>query len=85
MDTRITATQLAKTLSDVLNRVRYTGERFLVERNGEPIATVAPAAPASGMTWRQLVALLEELPRPDEDFADDLAAAQASQSRLGTP
>ncbi len=31
---RLSATQLAHSLSDVLNRVQYNGERFTVERNG---------------------------------------------------
>ena len=35
METRITPTELARSLSDVLNRVRYRGERFRIERNGE--------------------------------------------------
>jgi prevent-host-death family protein len=86
METRITATELAKSLSDVLNRVRYKGERFLIERNGEPVATLAPAAPLSGgITMRELVALLKDLGSPDEDFADDLEAIQASQPKASIP
>ena len=49
METKITATDLAKSLSDVLNRVRYRGERFLVERNGEPVAAVLPVAGVWGI------------------------------------
>ena len=84
METRITATELAKSLSDVLNRVRYRGEKFVIERNGEPIATLAPAAPV-GITMQELAALLADLPRPDEGFADDLEAIQASQPRASIP
>ncbi|MFN0071262.1 MAG: type II toxin-antitoxin system prevent-host-death family antitoxin [Chloroflexota bacterium] len=40
-ETKITATELARNLSDVLNRARYRGEHFIVERNGEPIVTIA--------------------------------------------
>jgi antitoxin (DNA-binding transcriptional repressor) of toxin-antitoxin stability system len=42
METTITATELARNLSDILNRVRYRGERFRVERNGELVATIEP-------------------------------------------
>lgn len=42
MATTITATELARNLSDVLNRVRYRGERFRIEKNGEPIAVIEP-------------------------------------------
>jgi len=86
METRITATELAKSLSDILNRVRYKGERFLIERNGEPVATLTPAAPMSGgITMRELVALLKDLGSPDEDFADDLEAIHSSQTKVGDP
>ncbi|MEK7815163.1 MAG: type II toxin-antitoxin system prevent-host-death family antitoxin, partial [Chloroflexota bacterium] len=83
METRITATELAKSLSDVLNRVRYKGERFLIERNGQPVATLAPAAPVpGGITMRELVALLKDLGSPDKDFADDLEAIHSSQPKV---
>jgi len=41
--TRITATELARNLSDVLNRVRYKGESFKVMRNGEVFAELGPS------------------------------------------
>jgi len=85
METRITATELARSLSDVLNRVRYRGERFIVERNGEPVATLAPAGPEKSMTLRQLVELLKQVPPPDEDFANDLRAIRESQPPAGMP
>ena len=44
METTITATELARNLSDILNRVRYRGERFRVERNGEVVAVLEPEA-----------------------------------------
>jgi prevent-host-death family protein len=40
--TRITATELARNLSDVLNRVRYRGESFEIVRNGEIVAELRP-------------------------------------------
>ena len=85
VETRITATELAKSLSDVLNRVHYRQERFLIERSGQPVAVLGPPAPAAGMTWRQFVALLQEVPPAGEDFADDLEAVQSSQASAGNP
>jgi antitoxin (DNA-binding transcriptional repressor) of toxin-antitoxin stability system len=41
--TRITATEAQKRFSDILNRIRYHGERFEVARNGEVIAELVPA------------------------------------------
>jgi antitoxin (DNA-binding transcriptional repressor) of toxin-antitoxin stability system len=77
----ITATQLAKSLSDVLNRIRYRGEEFVVERNGEAIAKLGPVEPA-GIKWKELLERYPDLPRPDDTFADDLERIQAEMNRL---
>jgi antitoxin (DNA-binding transcriptional repressor) of toxin-antitoxin stability system len=79
METTITATELAKRLSDVLNRVKYRGERFVVQRNGETIATIAPAKGQPATTARELIARVGDLPFPGEGFGDDVEAAQAAQ------
>ena len=85
MDTVITATDLARSLSDILNRVRYKGETFVIQRNGEPIATLAPSGPKPGVTLRELAGALSKLTMPGEGFADDLEAIQASQPKLEAP
>lgn len=79
MESTITATELSKNLSDVLNRVKYRGERFLIQRNGTTIATLGPPRSQPTITWGEFLALYPNLPRPDEDFADDLEAIQAEQ------
>jgi prevent-host-death family protein len=84
METKISATDLARNLSDVLNRVRYRGERFVVERNGDPVASLGPAS-APGITVGELIARLGDLPLPGEGFADDLEAIQAAQPKAEFP
>ena len=81
METKIRATELAKNLSDVLNRVRYRGERFVIERNGEPVAALLPGAAARGITVDELEARLGDLALPRDGFADDLEAIQAAQPK----
>ncbi|HET7092683.1 MAG TPA: hypothetical protein VFI22_04370, partial [Thermomicrobiales bacterium] len=85
METTITATELAKRLSDVLNRVKYRGERFVVQRNGETIATIAPANDRPATTARELIARVGDLPFPGEGFGDDVEAAQAAQELEDMP
>ncbi|MBI2940904.1 MAG: type II toxin-antitoxin system Phd/YefM family antitoxin [Chloroflexi bacterium] len=85
METKITATELAKNLSDVLNRIRYRGERFVVERNGEPVATLAPVQAPPGITVGELIARLGDLGLPGDGFADDLEAIQAGQPKVAFP
>jgi len=70
---RLTATEAARRFSDVLDQVEHDGETFLVERHGRVIASVAPAAAASG---RSVKDLLRAQP-VDERWAEDLAVLRA--------
>ncbi len=85
METTITATELARSLSDILSRVRYKGETFIVERHGEHVATLAPPAPAKRVTWGEFLEMMKELPPAGPDFADDLEMIQASQQPAEMP
>lgn len=83
--TSINATELARRLSDILNRVLYRGEAFLIERNGETVAQLT--GPDRGVTGPTLGELVAELPRfrsHDPSFAEDLEAVHARQQLLET-
>ncbi|MGH2352205.1 MAG: type II toxin-antitoxin system Phd/YefM family antitoxin [Chloroflexota bacterium] len=79
MATRITTTELSRRLSDVLSRVRYRGESFLIDRNGEAVATIEPARPGPCGSWRALAERLRHFSPHDPAFADDLERVQATQ------
>jgi antitoxin (DNA-binding transcriptional repressor) of toxin-antitoxin stability system len=81
MASRITVADLSEHLSDVLRRVRDRGEEFVVEQDGESIATLAPSVLEQGPTLRELAARLGDLRLPGDDFGADLATIQASQPR----
>ena len=85
METKITATELAKNLSDVLSRIRYRGERFVVERNGEPVASLLPVTAPRGVTVAGPFERLRTIGRPDGKFSDDLEAIQAAQGKVELP
>jgi prevent-host-death family protein len=76
VETTITATELARNLSDILNRVRYKGESFRVVRNGETIAEIRPAPGGQTITWGEFVRIWESLPKPDPEFWDDVEEAR---------
>lgn len=80
--TVITATELAKNLSDILNRVKYKGERFEVRRNGETVALLGPRVPDTVVTFGDLVDLIRNGPRPDEEWAADMEAYLAERPLL---
>jgi antitoxin (DNA-binding transcriptional repressor) of toxin-antitoxin stability system len=71
----VTATEAARNLSDLLNRVRYRGESFDVVRGGEVVARIVPAT-SKRATVRDLFALLRDFGPVDDTFADDLEAVQ---------
>jgi antitoxin (DNA-binding transcriptional repressor) of toxin-antitoxin stability system len=80
--TKVSATEAVRTFSDLLNRIRYRGEEFVVERAGEPVCRMTPAAPARRLTLRELASLLRELPRADAGYAADVRRGARKQGRL---
>ncbi|MGH2962917.1 MAG: type II toxin-antitoxin system Phd/YefM family antitoxin [Solirubrobacterales bacterium] len=80
---RLTATEAARSFSDVLNRVA-AGEEVEVTRSGAPVAVIAPpmARLVSAERFRELIA---SAPHPDEDFADEVRAIRESAGPPGDP
>lgn len=78
MESHISATDAARTFSDLLNRVRYRGETFVVERGGVPICRMGPTAPLE-FTLAELSRLLSHIPSPGTAFLDDVEAHIGSQ------
>ncbi len=82
MTRKITATELARNLSEILSRAQYRGESFVIERNGETVARLGPAEPDLGVNLRDIRDELQKIPRPDDKFADDLEAVHAMQGTI---
>jgi antitoxin (DNA-binding transcriptional repressor) of toxin-antitoxin stability system len=78
---RMSATEVARNFSSVINRVG-AGEEIEIVRNGAAVAELrAPSAPRglSSAEWR---ALITSLPAVDDEFARDVEAAR---SAIGPP
>jgi len=71
MKTRITATEASRKFSEILNRVAYKGESFVVERSGRPVCEIRPAQ-EEGITTQELVEILKSGPHPDKAYLDIL-------------
>ena len=78
----ISATQAARTFSDLLNRIRYGGEAFVIERGGEPICEMSPVTQPR-FTGADLKGLLVSLPKPDAGFWD--AVEKATRQKASIP
>ena len=81
MKLRISATETARRFSELMNRVRYLGESFVVERGGKPVCEILPAQP-SKFSGSELADLLRSLPKPDEDYLGLVEKLTAKQSKV---
>lgn len=80
MKSEITATEAARRFSEVVNRVRYRNETFVVKRGGEPVCEIVPVRSAA-FTARDLAALLRSLPHPDKKYLDAVERHVRKQPR----
>lgn len=79
--TRLSATEVAREFSAVVNRIG-AGEEIEVVRNGVPVVEMRPPRAGrliSPARWQELMA---SAPSPDEDFARDVEAAR---EEIGPP
>jgi prevent-host-death family protein len=81
MESNISATEASRHFSDILNRVAYRGEEFVVERGGEAVCRIVPARPAR-LTLNELSLLLDTIPKPDAAFWDELEALSKRQPKV---
>lgn len=78
---RISATEASRNFSELLNRVRYRGEVFVVTRGGQAICELRPAA-TTRFTGADLVTLMRSLPAVDDDYLDGIEETVRSQPLL---
>ena len=78
MEHRISATELARKLGDILGRVRYRGDSFVVERNGDPVARLVPLPGKAITSLREALGAWQGAGEPDPGFADDLQRIRAA-------
>lgn len=63
----ISATEAARSFSELLDRVCYRGESFVIERGGEPVCEISHVKPMR-FTAADFLTLLHSLPKPDPAF-----------------
>jgi prevent-host-death family protein len=81
MESNISATEAVRRFSDILNRVRYRGDEFTIERGGEPVCRIIPAG-IRRLTVAELAEVLATAPAPDPEFLDEVEALSRNQPRV---
>ncbi len=84
MKSNISATEAARRFSDIINRVAYRDEEFVVERGGEAVCMIVPAGPRP-FTLNNLADLLSTIPKPDPAFWDEVEALAKHQPNVPEP
>ncbi len=85
MEHRVSATELVRALGDVLNRIRYRGDSFVIEKNGDPVARMAPVAEAPAGRLGEALAAWHGAGERDLDFADLLEQVTVADTPPETP
>ena len=88
----ITATEAARAFSELLNRVRYAHQSFVILRGGERVARIepatAPTAPTASPVPNWIVCWPTPFPHLGMEeaacFDADIRAAGAQPGRIGT-
>ena len=68
----VSATTFARQVGDILGRVRYRGESFVIERNGTAVARLEPVEQPRGGTLAEAMRGWREAAAPEPEFADAL-------------
>jgi antitoxin (DNA-binding transcriptional repressor) of toxin-antitoxin stability system len=74
----ISATEAARSFSELLDRVCYRGETFVIERGGEPVCEISHVKPVR-FTGADFLTLLHSLPKPDPGFWNAVEKATRQQ------
>ena len=85
MSTSVTATELARKLGDLLARVRYRHESFVVERNGKAVAKLVPSDHVVPPALAAALAAWTGAAPADPGFADDLERVAAADTATKGP
>ena len=77
----VSATEAARSFSDLLNRVRYRGERVTIERAGVPVCEMSLAVPRA-FKLSELAELLDTAAQPDHAYWDIVEEVTRTQPTL---
>lgn len=84
MPKMLTVTEAVRHFSEVIERVRFYGDRVVLTKGGKPVAEIGPTPLSAWVRLGDLPTVLAELPHLDPEdvarFADDLGAARQALS-----
>jgi antitoxin (DNA-binding transcriptional repressor) of toxin-antitoxin stability system len=86
MQSAISSTEVVRNFSELLNNIKYRGDRYTVIRGGKPAASLVPVEQISSgailADLRKIVQAFPHLDRSDTSFASDIIVAASSQPAM---
>ena len=86
MQKTVSATEAVRKFSELLNSIKYRGDRYTIFKGGKPVAFIGPLETSfKGKTIGDLKELVEKLPRlghEAEKFNEDLAQILKQQPKM---
>ena len=86
MQTAISSTEAVRNFSELLNNIKYRGDRYTVIRGGKPAASLAPLEPvrssATLADLREIFSTLPNLDSIDKKFEADVLGSARSQPAM---
>lgn len=86
MTKTITATEVVRKFSEILNSIKYAGNDYTIMRGGKPVASIRPAEThAKALTLGDLAGLVKSLPALGDDaerFKKDIREAHKHQPHM---
>jgi len=86
MQTAISSTEAVRNFSELLNNIRYRGDRYTVIRGGKPAASLVPVDPSHPESClgelKEIFLHLPQLDHDDTSFAADIIDSAALQPPL---
>lgn len=86
MEKIVTATEAVRDFSTILNKIKFSGEHYIIKRSGKFVALMSPfeeKVPVRPL--KELKAILKQLPMLDNEldsFSEDLKTIINEQPRL---
>ncbi len=86
MEKVISATEVVRDFSTILNKIKFGGEHYIIKRSGKPVARILPVQDEKQITsLKDLKTLLEQLPNLGDEldsFSRDLKSLNDEQPEM---
>ena len=86
MEKTISATEAVRDFATILNKIKFSGDNYMIKRSGKPMARMIPVKDENHLlSLKELNTLIKQLPALDNEldsFTEDLNLAINNQPEM---